>query len=184
MMDTQRLIALIVFSFSALLLWEAWQKHNAPKVPTPVSTTAPSGIPTPTAPLAAPGSPAPPAATAPPVPAAAVAAAGGEPVIVKTDLFEVELNTAGGDIRRVTMQRVFSAKDRNDRLTLLEPNSTHYFVTQTGLLGDNLPNHKTQYQAEARAFTLAPGQDALASAWYRVLWFGKLSPSNPVCVTK
>jgi YidC/Oxa1 family membrane protein insertase len=25
MMDTQRLIALIVFSFSALMLWEAWQ---------------------------------------------------------------------------------------------------------------------------------------------------------------
>ena len=33
MMDTQRLIAFIVFSFSAILLWDAWQKHNAPKVP-------------------------------------------------------------------------------------------------------------------------------------------------------
>ena len=33
MMDTQRLIAFIVFSFSALLLWDAWQKHNAPKAP-------------------------------------------------------------------------------------------------------------------------------------------------------
>ena len=161
MMDTQRLIALIVFSFSALLLWEAWQKHNAPKVPTPAATTAPSGIPTPTTPLAAPGTAAPAAPTAPPVPAAPNAAVTGEPVIIKTDLFEVELNTSGGDIRRVTMQRVFSAKNRDDRLTLLEPNSKHYFVTQTGLLGENLPNHKTQYQAEARSFTLAPGRDSL-----------------------
>jgi YidC/Oxa1 family membrane protein insertase len=41
MMDTQRLIALIVFSFSTLLLWEAWQKHNAPKT-VAATTTAPS----------------------------------------------------------------------------------------------------------------------------------------------
>ena len=33
MMDTQRLIALVVFSLSALMLWEAWQKHTAPKIP-------------------------------------------------------------------------------------------------------------------------------------------------------
>ena len=32
MMDTQRLVALAVFAFSSLLLWEAWQKHSAPKI--------------------------------------------------------------------------------------------------------------------------------------------------------
>jgi YidC/Oxa1 family membrane protein insertase len=161
MMDTQRLIALIVFSFSALLLWEAWQKHNAPKAPPPsVAASAPSGIPAPTTPLAAPGS-APAPATAPAVPAAPNAAVTGEPVVVKTDMFEVELNTTGGDIRRVTMQRVFSAKNRDHPLTLLEPSSRHYFVTQTGLLGESLPNHKTQYQAEGRTFNLAPGQNSL-----------------------
>lgn len=30
-MDTQRIIAFIVFSFSTLLLWESWQAYNAPK---------------------------------------------------------------------------------------------------------------------------------------------------------
>src|SRR4051812_45681449 len=30
MMDTQRIIAFVVFSCSALLLWDAWQKHSAP----------------------------------------------------------------------------------------------------------------------------------------------------------
>jgi YidC/Oxa1 family membrane protein insertase len=44
-MDIQRLIAFVVFSFSALLLWDAWQKHNAPKaLPAAVATTATPGL--------------------------------------------------------------------------------------------------------------------------------------------
>jgi YidC/Oxa1 family membrane protein insertase len=164
MMDTQRLIALVVFSFSALLLWDAWQKHNAPKIPhTTAGVSAPAGIPTPTTPLTAPGTPPPAASTTPAVPPVATAgpAAVGESISVKTDLFDVEINTAGGDIRRVTMQKVFSAKNGKEPLTLLEPNSKHYFVTQTGLLGEGLPNHKTAYTAESRAFVLGPAKDTL-----------------------
>jgi len=162
MMDTQRLIALVVFSFSALLLWDAWQKHNAPRVPpAPAASTAPAGIPTPTTPLAAPGTTSPAPSAVPPVATAGPAVANGEPVLVKTDLFDVEINTAGGDIRRVTMKKVFSAKDNKEPLTLLEPHSKHYFVTQTGLLGEGLPNHKTMYQAEGRAFTLGSGSETL-----------------------
>src|SRR6188768_2304386 len=112
MMDTQRLIALIVFSFSALLLWDAWQKHNAPRLPpTPAATSAPSGIPAPSSPLSAPTVPAagaPAAPGAPPAPgippgSGPLAQAAGEPIVVRTDVFEIELNTVGGDIRRVTM---------------------------------------------------------------------------------
>ena len=163
MMDTQRLIALVVFSFSALLLWDAWQKHNAPKLPpAPATTTAPLGIPAPSAPLSVPA-PAvtPPASPGAPPAAGAMAAATGDPVVIRTDLFEIELNTMGGDIRRVTMLQQHSALDRTKRLTLLEPDSKHFFVTQTGLLGEGLPSHKSQYRSEARAFALAPGKDSL-----------------------
>src|SRR5258706_7271942 len=160
MMDTQRLIALVVFSFSALLLWDAWQKHSAPK-PHRASVSTP-GIPSPTTPLTAPNA-APTAAQTPPALATsgAVSAVAGEPIIVTTDLFDIEINTAGGDIRRVTMRKILSARDRTSPLTLLEPNSKHYFITQSGLLGDGLPNHKTPYQAEGRAFALASGADTL-----------------------
>ena len=84
-----------------------------------------------------------------------------QPVIVKTDLLEVELNTAGGDIRRVTLFKVFSALDRTKPLTLLAPDPKQYFVTQTGLLGEGLPSHKTTYTVESNAFNLADGQDQL-----------------------
>src|SRR6188768_3896762 len=62
MIDTQRLIALVVFSMSSLMLWDAWQKHNAPKpIPAPVSASAPAGVPKPTtvAPSSATGATAP-----------------------------------------------------------------------------------------------------------------------------
>ncbi len=161
-MDIQRLIAFVVFSFSALLLWEAWQKHNAPKAPAPASTiagapAAPAGAPTPTpsTTLSPQGTPAP----APTAPASAIVAATGERVVVKTDLFEAELNTAGGDIRRVTLFKVFSALDRTKPLVLMEPDPKNYFVTQSGLLGEGLPSHKTMYSAEATALSLADGKD-------------------------
>ncbi len=165
-MDIQRLIAFVVFSFSALLLWDAWQKHNAPQVPAaPASVAGKSGpttIPTPTpgAPAATPGaSPASPATgslgTAP-------VAATGQRITVRTDVMDVELNTAGGDIRRVTLRKVFSAVERDKPLTLLEPDPSHYFVTQTGLLGEGLPSHKANYTAEATTYDLAEGKNEIA----------------------
>ncbi|HSV16215.1 MAG TPA: membrane protein insertase YidC, partial [Tepidisphaeraceae bacterium] len=168
MMDTQRIIALVVFSFSALLLWEGWQKHNAPRVPAAASAPAATGIPSHSA-LNAPGTSTPatpvpgaqPGTAAPPVPVTGAPAVAGQPIEVKTDLFDIEINTAGGDIRRVTMRQVFSAKDLHQPLTLLEANPKHYFVTQSGLLGDALPNHKTPYQADGRSFALGAGQDTL-----------------------
>ncbi|WP_171096089.1 membrane protein insertase YidC [Usitatibacter rugosus] len=171
-MDTQRLVALVVFTLSALLLWDAWQKHNAPKVSPPsVVTSVPAGPSSvPSAPTTTPGSAA--TATTAAVPSAVpgaqltapgVTAATGEPVIVKTDLFDVELNTQGGDIRRVTLKKVFSALDRNKPLTLLEPDPKHFFITQSGLLDDSrsLPTHKTMFVPEAKSYALADGQNAL-----------------------
>lgn len=163
-MDIQRLIAFVVFSFSALLLWDAWQKHNAPKVPAqppaiagvPATGSSPTAaVPAPTVPLASPGAP----GAAPAAPAAAVIEATGQAITVKTDLFEAELNTAGGDIRRVTFFKVFSALDRTKPLTLLAADPKHYFVTQSGLLGEGLPSHKASYTAEATSFALAEGKD-------------------------
>ncbi|APV52307.1 membrane protein insertase YidC [Betaproteobacteria bacterium GR16-43] len=167
-MDTQRLIAFVVFSFSALLLWDAWQKHNAPKPPPPgvVASSVPTATSVPVAPTAANPTPAaasPAAALGVPVSTIAVTAATGEVVLAKTDLFDVELNTQGGDIRRVTLKKVFSALDRNKPLTLLEPNPQHFFVTQSGLLGEGaaLPTHKTTYVPEAKSYALADGKDAV-----------------------
>src|SRR5205085_261012 len=150
MMDTQRLIALIIFSLSALFLWEAWQKHTAPKVPPPASVVParPGETPIPPPPQAA----APSAGQAPAAPSGTAAVPAGEPVAVRTDVFDIEINTAGGDIRRVTMLEHLSALDRTKPLTLMEPDPKHFYITQTGLIGEKLPNHKTLYQAEKGSY--------------------------------
>ena len=73
-MDTQRLILFVIFSFSALFLWEAWQRDHKP--PVPVISSAP-GAASPSAvdaprPSATPGMPG--ASAVPAVPGSAPAA--------------------------------------------------------------------------------------------------------------
>jgi len=166
MMDTQRLIALVIFSISALMLWEAWQKQNAPHVaPTAVAIpAAPARTETvpvaPTVPNQA-AATAPAAATAVPGAQAAPVVDTSKPVVVKTDLFEVEITPQGGDIRRVTMRQQHSALDPSQPLTLVAPDPKHYFVTQSGLLGEGLPNHKTAFQPERYEYTLPEGKESV-----------------------
>ncbi len=163
MMDIQKLIALIVFSLSGLLLFQAWQAHNAPPVhPAAVTASPSSSIPVPGAPAAtAPVGPAPGAAASPAPPTGTAAAASAAPIHVTTDLFDIEINPVGGDIRRLTLRKVYSAQERDVPLALMEPDPQHYFGTQSGLLGEGLPNHKTLYDTEQRAYALADGKDAL-----------------------
>jgi YidC/Oxa1 family membrane protein insertase len=55
---------------------------------------------------------------------------------------------------------VNSARDRTKPLTLLEPNADHFFVTQSGLLGEGLPNHLSPFTAEQPEYILG-ARDAM-----------------------
>ena len=67
-MDNRRLILLVVFSFSLVMLWDAWQKYNHPPLPAQTATTSAAAtdaaVPVPSA---AKPAPAPTAAPAPAV---------------------------------------------------------------------------------------------------------------------
>src|SRR6186997_964828 len=157
-MDTQRLILLVIFSFSLLMLWEAWEKENRPKPP-PASPTAQQGIPVPAKPAAsaAPAAQAPSAAPSGSVPAA-TAAAQGELVRVSTDLMIAEVDTLGATLKRVELLRHKDSKDLSKNLTLL--GATHHYEAQSGLAGEGGPNHRTLWRALPGARELAPGQDS------------------------
>jgi YidC/Oxa1 family membrane protein insertase len=161
MMDTQRLILFFVFSFSLLMLWEAWQKESRPPVPAAAQSTqqapAQTAVPSPTVPAQA--TPAPQAKPAEAIPAGAAAPARREKLSIKTDALLAEVDLQGGDIVRLEFLRQKDIEDSHKNFVLLTPD--HRYAAQSGLIGAGLPNHKSMYSAAAREYALAGGQDQL-----------------------
>jgi YidC/Oxa1 family membrane protein insertase len=159
-MDTQRLIAFIVFSFSAFLLWDAWQKHiNPVQAVNPAAATHLATTPQTSATANVPSS----HGDASRVVEGKVGASPdqeGSGVSVRTDKFDVELNTLGGDIHSVTLREHMSSADKTQPLILLQSKGKHYFVTQSGLL-EGLPNHNSTFHSDRANYELTPGMDKL-----------------------
>jgi YidC/Oxa1 family membrane protein insertase len=153
-MDTQRLILFFIFSFSLLLLWDSWEKHNRPKPvpPTPAAQTVPV-VPTPAKLAAAPA-----VAAAASVPAAAPLSK-GEVLRIKTDLLLAEIDTLGGTLARVELLKHKEAGETTKNLVLL--GAEHQYFAQSGLAGEGGPNHRSLWQALPGSRELAPGQDKL-----------------------
>jgi YidC/Oxa1 family membrane protein insertase len=149
-MDTQRLILFFVFSFSLLLLWDAWQKEVRP--PAAAVPAPPVAIPAPSAPGSAqlgksPG----------PLPPAAPPSGVREHLRVRTDSVVAEIDTQGGDLVYLELLRHKDTLDPNKNLVLLGPE--HHYAAQSGLIGSDLPNHRTLFRATGKEFSLAEGQD-------------------------
>ncbi len=145
-MDTQRLILFVIFSFSLFMLWDAWQKENALPRPAPSSEESPV-----------------PALTD--VPSAAIRdevkppAHESETITVTTDLVSAEIGLLGGDLRRLELLAYEQQDDPGKNFVLFQVNPAHTYVSQSGLIGESLPNHKTQYAASARSYELNEGEE-------------------------
>src|SRR5665811_124251 len=126
-MDTQRLILFFVFSFSLLLLWDAWQKDQRPAVPVvaqdgnrgPAQVTVPRpSVPTQasTAPQQKPGES---------IPPAQAGQAKRETLTVRTDNFIADIDLQGGDIVRLELLKQKDTLDQNANFELFTP-AHHY----------------------------------------------------------
>ena len=120
-MDTQRLILFVIFSFSALLLWEAWQKESRPPPPAGRVDARRSRRPRPTcrrargrAAGAAAGAG---VAGAPPSGAGAAARAPpAQTITITTDLYRAEIDTTGGVITQVALAQASRSGRRGEAL--------------------------------------------------------------------
>ena len=170
-MDTRRLILFFIFSFSLVMLWDAWQKQQVKAKPAPPTQQAArdAGIPLPTIPLQAPAVP----GAAPALPGAIPALPGVTPAVpgavplpavrkvsVKTDVFSAEIAAEGGDLRFVELTQHKDTVDKNRNFVLL---GDHSYFAQTGLLaqGVELPTHKTIFSLPAGPFELKAGEPKL-----------------------
>lgn len=159
-MDTKRLILFIIFSFSVLMLWDAWQKEHHPA---PVTPTAQEKAGIVSAPV--------PATHAPdaPIKESGENLASGEKIKIFTDVVYAEIDTLGGDIRRIELLKHHDTQDKTKRFVLLEDDPKRLYVAQTGLIGSGLPTHKALFSATAKQFGLADGANEVQ---VRLSWTG------------
>lgn len=157
-MDTQRIIAFIVFSFSILLLWESWQNYNNPH-PT-VQVQAEKGK-----------SAVQPAATELPVPGqglkpnTAIAESGqvarGARARIITDVLDAEIDANGGDLRKLVLSRYRQNEQEDQPFLLLEEKAGRNYFAQMGFVGNTLPTHKTVFELVPGEYRLKEGQNEL-----------------------
>ena len=147
-MDNQRLILFIVFSFSLLLLWEAWQDKHAPAPLAPSAASSPATNPAPTpsqalnAPVAAPTQ---------------AGFAKGERAIVETDVLHATIDANGGDLRQLQLLAYRERDDRDQVFTLFKESQTTPYLAQSGLVGKGLPTHRSVFQLNPGTYRLAGG---------------------------
>ena len=160
-MDNRRLIVLCIFSFSLVMLWDAWNKYNQPKAPPAIATASSSAegsaVPTPSSsvPTASNGEKSQSSA----VPAPASAALKGDIVEIKTDLFVARVAAQGGDLVGLELANYKATEDKSKQFMLFD--MKHQYAAQSGLIGDTLPNHKTMYNIVAGSRELAAGKDTV-----------------------
>jgi YidC/Oxa1 family membrane protein insertase len=160
-MDNRRLLLLLVFSFSLVMLWDAWLKHTAPKtavVPAqtaqPATAATPGAVPSATA--SAPAAGVPPAVSG--VPAAVVS---GPVATIRTDRYIAKVAAQGGDLVSLELLEHPDTQDKSRPFQLFDTGSRHVYLGQSGLIGADLPNHRSTWSLSANELTLADGQDEL-----------------------
>ncbi len=166
MNDIRRTILWVIFGFSMVLLWDAWQVHNGRQAtffPRP-DVSAKAAAP------AASGSAVPPAAATPAgataaagtqVPAQAAPAAPRETIEVQTDVLRLRIDTLGATLVEATFPKHADIVDPAKPFTLMTQSAQHTYVAQTGLVGGNLPNHLSPMRLVSGERRLADGQNSL-----------------------
>ena len=162
-MDNQRLFLFFGLAMVLMLIWQAWEEHNAPRLPpatTPV-TAAPApaatpGVPQVSVPRAAEATP------ATPKPSEGLASA--TRIQVRTDVVDAVIDSQGGDLRELSLRQYPVAQDKpEEAFPLLRDAGPELFIAQSGLIGveGEYPNHRTLFTVEASRYTLADGQNEL-----------------------
>jgi YidC/Oxa1 family membrane protein insertase len=158
-MDTRRLVLFVIFSMSILMLWDAWQRQHSP-AETTISQVANSGTVNPNAAPTAAASLASPSDL--PVGNGDYKLLSGARIQVTTDLFKADIETVGGDLRRVELLKHRASDDEKANFVLLDDAAKPMiYVAQTGLIGADLPTHNSTFTSSATSYQMADGQDAL-----------------------
>ncbi|HQN64873.1 MAG TPA: membrane protein insertase YidC [Methylophilus sp.] len=161
-MDTRRLILFVIFSFSTMLLWNAWMSKET--LPNKTAAQTPSN-----------------AGTLPSAPSTSASGTdaldhgkfkleSAQRILINTDLYQAEIDTAGGDLRRLVLNKHRASESADSNFVLMDDaEKPMLYIAQTGLLGADLPNHKTIFTSASQSYQLTDGSDSLE---VRLSWSG------------
>ena len=150
-MDTKRLILFVVLSFSILLLWDSWQRSHmlADEALTKQDASIPSSQKIDKA------------DTKTISPDTNFQLETLARIKVITDLYEIEIDSVGGDIRQLLLNNHFTENTQDKFILLDDAQKPLLYVAQTGLIGQNLPTHKSIFTTEKTKYVLEDGQNHL-----------------------
>ncbi|MFZ9643242.1 MAG: membrane protein insertase YidC [Candidatus Methylopumilus sp.] len=148
-MDVKRLILFVVLSFSILFFWNTWQEKHRPveqAVATQSSEVAKekaSSIDTETQ----------------------FHLKTDKRIAVQTDLFKAEIDTMGGDLRKLELTQHRAAdSDTNNFVLLNDQSAPAIYVVQSGIALGNLATHKEVFTSAANSYQMAADQNELKVA--------------------
>lgn len=169
-MDIRRTVLWVVFSLSLLVLWDNWMRYTGkPSMFFPTATqpanpaASASGARNPPrsdVPQASTtGNASTPTATASPsqLPGNTANAPAGSTITITTDLVKAEIDTLGGQLKRMELLKERDAVDPTKNVVLFEATNGRTYLGESGLIGGPFPNHKTLFTALPGARTLDNG---------------------------
>lgn len=169
-MDIRRTVLWVVFSLSLLVLWDNWMRYTgkpsmffptATQPATPAASASGarnpprSDVPQPSTNVNA----STPTATASPsqLPGNTANAPAGSTITITTDLVKAEIDTLGGQLKRMELLKERDAVDPTKNVVLFEATNGRTYLGESGLIGGPFPNHKTLFTALPGARTLDNG---------------------------
>ena len=160
-MDTFRTMLYAALALVLFMMWQAWEKDYGQATTTVPAVSQTNGTQTSDAP----------ARDVPQAPASSgsrmtsapdVAVSSSKRIKVHTDVYDIELDTRGGDIKKAYLLNYpTTAKQPDQPFPLMNDGSPHLFISQSGLLGDGAPNHAARYSSPVDQYRLQEGQDKL-----------------------
>jgi len=151
-MDTRRLILFVIFSFSIMMLWDAWQRKDAPpSTPIAQSDAMPTSISTTSLTTDNTGS----------TNDGQFKLDKGQRIKVETDLFNAEIDSNGGDLRYLTLRKHLASDNKTNFELMSDAAKPMLYVAQSGLKGTDLPTHRAQFTSVSTSYTMSENAEQL-----------------------
>ena len=142
-MENKRTILWVVFSIAIVLLWDNWMRYNgkpsmffpAPvtqQLPATPSTTGPSGVPQAGPVIAG-------TVSTTVLPQATSAAVKSEVITITTDIMRADIDTVGGELKRLELLQHRDAEDKTINMVLFDSSAKHTYLAESGLIGGPFP---------------------------------------------